>query len=82
MSDLREIHGIGKSIEQDLFQMGIFCVDDLKGKDPQDLYQQLCLLKGQTVDCCMLYVFRCAVHYVESNRLDKQSKWWDFKDEN
>lgn len=67
MSDLREIQGIGKSIEQDLFQMGIFCVDDLK---------------GQTIDRCMLYVFRCAVHYVESNRLDKQSKWWDFKDEN
>lgn len=67
MSDLREIHGIGKSIEQDLFQMGIFCVDDLK---------------GQTIDRCMLYVFRYAVHYVESNRLDKQSKWWDFKDEN
>ena len=51
MSDLREIQGIGKSIEQDLFQMGIFCVDDLK---------------GQTIDRC----------------IDKQSKWWDFKDEN
>ena len=32
-TDLRNIPGVGKSIEQDLIDIGINCVNDLKGRD-------------------------------------------------
>ena len=32
------IPGVGKSIATDLYNIGIRHIDDLKGKDPQQLY--------------------------------------------
>lgn len=37
---LMQIPGVGKSIAQDLVNIGIKSVDDLKGKDPQKLYNK------------------------------------------
>ena len=37
MSDLRKIPGIGENIEQDLINIGIESIDDLKGCDPEEL---------------------------------------------
>ena len=34
-SDLRKIPGVGKNIEQDLLNIGINCIADLKGRDPE-----------------------------------------------
>lgn len=45
-TDLRNIPGVGKSIEQDLIDIGINCVNDLKGRDPEDLYLRDAAVKG------------------------------------
>ena len=58
-TDLRNIPGVGKSIEQDLIDIGINCVNDLKGRDPEDLYLRDAAVKGVKSDPCLLYVFRC-----------------------
>lgn len=50
VSDLREIPGIGPSIEQDLLDLGIHHVGDLRGKDPEELYDRLCHLRGAHID--------------------------------
>ena len=42
-SDLMEIPGVGKNIAQDLQNIGIHWVADLKGKDPEELYLKDCL---------------------------------------
>lgn len=55
-SDLQNIPGIGKRMEQSLFNIGIHCIADLKGKDPNDLYHADCLKKGFQEDRCALYV--------------------------
>ena len=80
MTDLLTIPGIGKSIRQDLFDIGIRCVEDLEGQDPQQLYDRSNALKGQVQDRCLLYVFRCAVHYATVERTP-HLKWWDFQKE-
>ncbi len=81
MSDLRDIPGIGKSIEQDLFNIGIENIADLKGKKPEDLYMQSCLFKGFTEDRCLLYVFRLAVYFAENETRELEKlKWWYWKD--
>ncbi|MCO5238813.1 MAG: helix-hairpin-helix domain-containing protein [Chitinophagaceae bacterium] len=77
------IPGVGKSITTDLYNIGIRQVDDLKGKDPEVLYDNSNLFAGCVQDRCLLYVFRCAVYFAETptGRQDKEKlKWWNWKD--
>lgn len=81
MSELRRIPGVGKNIEEDLRNIGIKAIDDLKGKDPQELYRKDCEFKGFQEDKCQLYVFRLAVYFAETENPDKEKlKWWYWKD--
>ncbi len=81
MSDLRKIPGVGKSIEQDLLNIGINRISDLIGKNPEDLYVQDCLFKGFKEDRCLLYVFRLAVYFAENEEHEAEKlKWWHWKD--
>lgn len=80
-SDLQKIPGVGKNTEQDLLELGICCVNDLKGKDPEELYERDCLNKGFKEDRCQLYVFRCAVYFAEQEQHEPEKlKWWYWKD--
>jgi Pathogenicity locus len=79
--ELREIPGVGVKTDADMKEIGIKRVDDLKGRDPQELYDTLCFEKGVTIDRCMLYVFRCAVYYASNDEHDPELlKWWNWKD--
>ena len=79
--ELRRIPGVGVSIAQDLRNLGIHRVEDLRGADPQALYDRLCEQVGMKVDRCMLYVLRCAVYYASEERHDPELlKWWSWKE--
>ena len=78
---LQEIPGVGKSIEVDLQRLGIARVDQLRGRDPRDLYERMMQLQGGHIDRCMLYVLRCAVYYAEGGREPGRLLWWHWKDE-
>ena len=79
--ELQEIPGVGKSIAQDLYDLGICKIADLKNKDAEGMYKQLCTIRGQHIDRCMLYVFRCAVYYASHQRHNPELlKWWNWKD--
>jgi hypothetical protein len=80
-NNLQTIPGVGKSIEKDLFSLGIFSVSDLKGKNPEILYEKLNKKSGKQLDRCLLYVFRCAVYFANTKKHDSQKlKWWNWKD--
>lgn len=79
--NLRKIPGVGKNIEQDLLEIGIRSMEDLKGKDPEELYQMDCIRKGFQEDRCQLYVFRCAVYFADYEEHESEKlKWWYWKD--
>ena len=81
LKQLRQIPGIGKIIADDLWNIGIHSLNDLKGQNPDQLYKNLCDFKASPVDRCMLYVFRCAVYYTSNTTHDpKLLKWWNWKD--
>ncbi|HEX8903429.1 MAG TPA: helix-hairpin-helix domain-containing protein [Longimicrobiaceae bacterium] len=81
LKEFRRIPGVGKSIAQDLWDLGLRRVDDLRGGDPQALYERLCELRGTHVDRCMLYVLRCAVYFASSDEHDPEKLlWWNWKD--
>ena len=77
---LTVIPGVGVSIAQDLRNIGVHSVDDLQGKDPQNLYDESNAFAGVIQDPCLLYVFRCAIYYAEGGRDAEKLKWWNWKD--
>lgn len=83
LKQLRIIPGVGKSIARDLWNIGIKEVRDLKSQDPEELYTLSNRLAGIIQDRCLLYVFRCAVYYAntEAKKQDPEKlKWWKWKD--
>jgi hypothetical protein len=80
LREFRQIPGVGKRIAEDLWNLGLRSVSDLKNQDPEDLSLRLCALQGTHVDRCMLYVFRCAVYYASNDIHDPELlKWWNWK---
>lgn len=80
--ELRIIPGVGPSIARDLRELGIERVRDLRGRDPQEMYEALIRLRHTHQDRCVLYVFRCAVYFSETARPDPERlKWWNWTDE-
>lgn len=82
---LTVIPGVGKSIANDLWNIGIRKISDLAGQDPQELYEASNQFAGTVQDRCLLYVFRCAVYYAETPEADQDKeklKWWNWKDDN
>jgi hypothetical protein len=82
LSALMEIPGVGEKTAEDLWEMGIKAPAEMRGRNPRELYDTLCTLKGSTIDPCMLYIFRCAVYYVSNERHDPERlKWWNWKND-
>lgn len=80
-TDLITIPNVGKRTKEALKNIGITCVEDLRGKDPEDLYIKDCLVKGFQEDKCQLYLFRMAVYYAENPEWEAEKlKWWYWKD--
>lgn len=81
-NDLLKIPGVGPSIAQDLNNIGINCIADLKDKDPEKLYALSNEFEKTVQDRCLLYVFRCAVYFANHNNPDPEKlKWWNWKHE-
>lgn len=79
--ELECIPGIGPTIAHYLRELGVTRVSDLSTRDPEEMYQGLCSLRGAKLDRCLLYVFRCAVYYAENTQHDPELlKWWNWTD--
>ena len=76
---LQTLPGIGPSMAADLRDLGFRKPADLRGQDPEKMYVDLCDLRYQTVDRCVLYVFRCAVYAATNEAPDPELlKWWSW----
>lgn len=79
--DLQRIPGVGPSMARDLQDVGVRRVGDLRGCDPERLYDQLCVIRGASIDRCVLYVFRLAVYFASHEDHEPELlKWWNWKD--
>lgn len=78
---LTEIPGVGPKLAPKLRLLGFDTPRDLRGQDPEAMYQRLMDHFGTHVDRCVLYVFRCAVYYASNETHDPERlKWWHWKD--
>ncbi|MCC7430208.1 pathogenicity locus [bacterium] len=81
LKEFRKIPGVGKSISEDFWNIGLRSVSDLKDKNPEELYQKICDFQKAKVDRCMLYVCRSSVYFAsETNHKPELLKWWNWKD--
>jgi hypothetical protein len=81
LKQLKQIPGVGENIAQDMWDIGIRSLNDLKGRSADRLYEKLCDFKAAPVDRCVLYVFRCAIYYASNAEHDPELlKWWSWKD--
>jgi hypothetical protein len=80
-TDLQSLPSIGPSLARELRALGLQKPSDLRGQDPEAMFADLCELRGQAIDRCVLYSFRCAVHAAETDETDPElRKWWNWKD--
>ena len=79
-TDLTVIPNVGKRTKESLMNIGITCVEDLIGKNPEELYIKDCMVKGFQVDRCQLYLFRMAVYFAENTEWEEEKlNWWYWK---
>lgn len=74
----RDIPNIGPAIERRLIALGLNTPDDLIGKDPYQMYADLCTITQKRHDPCVIDVFISAVRYMEGGPV---RKWWEFTEE-
>lgn len=80
-SPLESLPGIGPSMARDLIDLGYDDPSQLEGQDPETMFEDLCRLRGQKIDRCVLYVFRCAVYCAGTETpAPELTKWWNWKD--
>ncbi|ECB9579990.1 Mitomycin resistance protein mcrB [Listeria monocytogenes] len=82
-TDLIKLPGIGKKMVLMLNEIGIEEVADLRGKNPLELYEETCDKRGERMDPCVLYTYRCAVYVAETDKAEQDvdlRKWWNWKD--
>ena len=83
IQQLTVIPGVGESIATDLWSIGVRKVSDLRGQNPEALFDRSNEHAGKVQDRCLLYVFRCAVYYAETGEGERDAeklKWWNWKD--
>lgn len=81
LRDLMRIPCVGKSIAQDLWELGYRSVESLRDADPETMYARSCALAGAQIDRCLLYTYRCAVYFAANEVHDPTLlKWWNWKD--
>lgn len=76
-SSLRDLRGVGLSVEKDLHRLGITTLAELAEQDALELYAKLCKLTKTRQDPCVLDTFRCAVAQARDPQLPpEQRNWW------
>ncbi len=72
---LTDLPNIGKAGAADLVLLGIHQPDDLKGRDPYQMYQQLCQLTAQQHDPCVIDVFISITRFMQG---EEPKAWWAY----
>jgi hypothetical protein len=61
ISDLRRLPGVGENAAEALYRLGIRSKEDLIGRSPEDMYEELRSMKGSYAEPCILNSLKIAV---------------------
>lgn len=77
-TELTSIPNVGPAVARELGRLGIAAPHDLRGRDPDELFERLCALDGRRHDLCLLDTFVAAVSYANG---EPARAWWEFSRE-
>lgn len=75
---LTDLPNIGKASAGDLVLLGITHPQQLVGRDPFQMYQELCVLTQQKHDPCVIDVFMSITRFMGG---EPPQAWWKFTEE-
>lgn len=74
---MEDLVSVGPAMVRDFEMLGVRSVEQLARRNPEKLYQRLCVVTGKSQDVCVLDVFHAAVAQARNPRLPiKQAQWW------
>lgn len=68
VKELRAIPGVSEKAAEGLYSLGIRSAEELKGKDPVQLYEELRNRPGSYAEPCMLNQLKIAVKSAQSKK--------------
>ena len=77
-TELEQLVNVGPAIAQKLRRLGVTRPLDLYGRDPYEMYDEICRLEGSRLDPCLLDVFISVVEFINGGR---PKPWWEFTSE-
>jgi hypothetical protein len=74
---LMDLVSVGPAMVRDFELLGVHTVAQLARRNPEKLYEQLCIKTGQPQDICCLDVFQAAVAQAKDPNLPfEKRQWW------
>ena len=73
-SPLTTIPNVGPAVARHLERLDVTVPADLRGRDPDELFERLCELDGHRHDACLLDTFVAAVSFAEGG---PARPWWE-----
>ena len=74
-SDLEQLPNVGPAVAADFRLLGLARPQDLLGRDPYALFEELCRLTGRRHDPCLLDTFIAAVRFMGG---EPARPWWAY----
>lgn len=68
IADLRKMPGVGENAAEALYRLGVRSADDLKGRSPEQMYEELRNMKGFYAEPCMLNSLKIATKYASTKK--------------
>jgi hypothetical protein len=75
VKQLTDLPNIGKAMAEDLRTIGIIKPEQLTGRSPYEMYQELCSKTGSRHDPCVIDVFVSITRFIEG---DNPRPWWEY----
>lgn len=75
---LTTIPNVGPAVARRLVRLGIAAPEELRGRDPEELFERTCLLEGRREDPCLLDTFTAAVAFADG---EPARPWWHYSRE-
>jgi hypothetical protein len=74
LASLTALPNVGPAIARKLLRLGIAGPGDLRGRDPDELFERLCALDGRRHDPCLHDTFVAAVAFANGG---PARPWWE-----
>lgn len=68
IAELRKIPGVGENAAEALYRLGIRQVDDLQGRSPEHMYEDLRNMKDYYAEPCMLNSLKIATKFASMKK--------------